>query len=61
MLLIGQPKSATTSLMWTLAHIMGIAHKNGHNKRKGDIKCSGFEQLQKYHGTTVQRSYARYK
>jgi hypothetical protein len=58
MLLIAQPKSASTSLMWTLAHILKIAHKNGQNRLNADKKCPGFEELQKYHGTTVKRNYA---
>jgi len=57
MLLIGQPKSASTSFMWSLAEAMGIAHKNGYSKRNGDQECEGFEQIQSYHGTTVKRSY----
>lgn len=57
MLLIGQPKSATTSFMWSLSEAMGIAHKNGHNKRDGDQECDGFEQIQIYHKTTVKRKY----
>lgn len=57
MLLIAQPKSASTSLMWTLAHILKIAHKNGQNRRKGDKPCEEFQELQKYHGTMVKRNY----
>lgn len=56
MLLIGQPKSASTSLMRTIAEILNINYKNGQNKRQNDVKCEGFEETQKYHGTTVKRS-----
>jgi hypothetical protein len=56
MLLIGQPKSASTSLMQTIAKMANVTPKNGQNKKNGDVKCKGFEEIQKYHGTTVQRS-----
>jgi hypothetical protein len=56
MLLIGQPKSASTSLMRTIAEIIKVGYKNGQNKRQKDVKCQGFEETQKYHGTTVKRS-----
>lgn len=56
MLLIGMPKSASTSLMWSISEILKIPHKNGQNKTKDDNKCEGYEELQKYHGTTVKRS-----
>lgn len=56
MLLIAQPKSASTSLMRTIAEMAGIGYQNGKNRIVGDIKCEGFTQTQKYHGTTVRRS-----
>ena len=57
MLLIAQPKSASTSLMWSISEIYKIPHKNGQSFTKNDKKCQGYEELQKYHGTTVQRNY----
>lgn len=57
MLLIAQPKSASTSLMYSLSEILNITHKNGQSFTKDDKKCEGYEELQKYHGTTVKRNY----
>lgn len=57
MLLIAQPKSASTSLMHSLSEILDITHKNGQSIMKGETKCEGYEELQKYHGTTVKRNY----
>lgn len=57
MLLIGQPKSASTSLMRSLAQILNITHKNGQNKGRNDKKCPGYVEIQKYHNTTVIRNY----
>jgi hypothetical protein len=57
MLLIAEPKSGSTSLMWSIAEILKIQKKNGQNKLKEDVKCKGFEEIQKYHNTTVKRSY----
>jgi hypothetical protein len=37
--------------------MLKIQKKNGQNHRPGEKKCKGFVELQKYHGTTVQRSY----
>ena len=56
MLFIAMPKSASTSLMWSLSEILKIPMKNGTNKKKGDKNCPGYKQLQTYHGTMVQRS-----
>ena len=56
MLLIAQPKSASTSLMWSLSEILKVPHKNGQNRKSGDTDCEGYAQLQKYHGTMVRRS-----
>lgn len=55
MLLIAQPKSASTSLMWSLSEIMKVPMKNGTNRKPGDIDCPGYKQLQTYHGTMVKR------
>lgn len=57
MLLIAQPKSASTSLMWSISEIFNMTHKNGQSFLKSDKKCPGYEELQKYHGTTIQRSF----
>jgi len=57
MLLIAQPKSASTSLMWSLSEIMKVPMKNGTNRKQSDINCPGYDQLQIYHGTMVKRSY----
>jgi hypothetical protein len=56
MLLIAEPKSGSTSLLWSIAEILKIQRKNGQNRLKSDIKCIGFEEMQKYHNTTVKRS-----
>ena len=56
MLLIAQPKAASTSLLYSLAEIMKVAPVNGRNRKQVDVPCPGYEELQKYHGTTVQRS-----
>jgi hypothetical protein len=56
-LLIAQPKSASTSLMHSISQILKVAHKNGQSRGKADINCEGFEELQKYHSTTVRRSF----
>lgn len=58
MLLIAQPKSASTSLLYSLAQIMKVSPKNGQNKKAGEEKSLGFDELQKYHGTTVKRTKA---
>jgi hypothetical protein len=42
--------------MRTISEMAGIGYQNGLNKRKDDMKCEGFAQTQKYHGTTVKRS-----
>lgn len=55
MLLIAQPKSASTSLMWSLSEILKVPLKNGHNRCSEDKDCEGYKQLQIYHGTMVKR------
>ena len=42
MLLIGQPKSATTSLCFTLADMLGIKYRLGIPRTKYDKNCPGF-------------------
>lgn len=56
MLLIAQPKSASTSLMWSLSEVLKIKHKNGQNKRLEDKNPDDFRELLKYHGTMVIRN-----
>ena len=58
MLLIGQPKSASTSLLKTLARIMKIRFQNGLGKHFGWEYCEGFYEIQKYHDTTIKRNKA---
>jgi hypothetical protein len=57
MLLIAQPKSGSTSLLYSIGKILKLRIKNGQNKLKDDIKCSRYFETQKYHGTTVKRNY----
>jgi hypothetical protein len=57
MLLIGQPKSASTSLLKTLAKMFGISFQNGLGKKIGWEPCEGFSEIQKYHDTTIKRNY----
>ena len=56
MLLIGMPKSASTSLMHAIGKLGNLKIKNGQGGRRGDEKCDGFVEIQKYHGTTVKRT-----
>lgn len=57
MLIIAEPKSASTSLLFTLAKILKMQAKNGQSKIKGDVNCTGFDNIQTYHNTTVKRNY----
>jgi hypothetical protein len=56
MLLIGQPKSGSTALLYTIAEIAGLQPINGKNWTKQDVECEGWTETQKYHHTTVKRS-----
>jgi len=56
MLLIGQPKSATTSLCFTLADMLGLKYKLGIPGTKYDKNCPGFSGIQQLHDNMVQRS-----
>lgn len=59
MLLVSIPKSASTSLMQTIAKILNIKYQNGISRKPGYTKdqlCEGFEEMQTYHGTTIRRS-----
>lgn len=56
MLLIGQPKSASTSLLKTLAKMFKVKYQNGLGKDIGWEYCKGFKEIQKYHDTTIKRN-----
>lgn len=56
MLIVAQPKSASTSLLKTLAAMFKIGYLNGMSRNANYPKdCPGFETIQKYHGTMVER------
>src|SRR3989304_2333674 len=56
MMMIGQPKSASTSLMKTLAKMWGIRYQNGISKNASyRTDCPGYKTIQSYHGTMAQR------
>jgi hypothetical protein len=59
MLLIGVPKSASTSLMQSIAKILNIKYQNGISRKKYDktLFCEGFEEMQEFYGTTIKRDY----
>ena len=55
-MIIAQPKSASTSLLKTLAAMLNIKFQNGISRNANYPKdCPGFSTLQKYHGTMVER------
>jgi hypothetical protein len=56
MLLIGMPKSASTSLIATLGELTGLATMQGIARVQTDIDCEGFPELQKYHTNMIERS-----
>lgn len=56
MLIIAQPKSASTSLLYTLSEMMKIKVCRGTKRKKHDILNEGYEQLQKYHTLIFERS-----
>ena len=59
MIIIALPKSASTSLMWSIARALNIGYQNGIS-RKGEIesqKCKGFPEIQKFYGTTIKRDF----
>jgi len=58
MLLIAQPKSASTFLLKTLVKIMKVKFQNGFGKDIGWKHCKGFSEIQKYFDTTIKRNYA---
>ena len=56
MLLIAQPKSASTSLIYTLGKITKKEIKAGIPRKKGENDCKGFPEIQLHHCNMVQRS-----
>jgi hypothetical protein len=55
MLLIAQPKSASTSLAHTIAKTVNINYKLGIPRDDIDIDCHGFDEIQKYHNNMIER------
>jgi len=55
-LLIGMPKSATTSLIYTLREITGKQIMAGVPGKIENTPSPGFPELQKYHNNMVRRS-----
>ena len=49
MLIIAQPKTASTSLVQTVGEYLDIEFSHGVGKKKCDKKCEGFTEIQKYH------------
>lgn len=59
MMIIAQPKSASTSLLRTLAKMLKVPAINGMSRdEKFPMDCPGFETIQRYHGTMVERDEA---
>lgn len=56
MLLIAQPKSASTSLLFTLGKIAKLKVVQGSGSR-ADRKCEGFEEIQKCHSIMGEKNY----
>lgn len=56
MLIIAQPKSASTSLVHTIGDIADIKVMVGIPKTKIDIVCEGYNEIQRYHNNMVERS-----
>lgn len=55
MLLIGQPKSATTSLAITIGKMCNLLVKLGVPRTKIDINCEGYPEIQRYHNNMIER------
>jgi hypothetical protein len=55
MLLIAQPKSASTSLAHTFAKMFKLKIKEGIPKKYYDIECEGFSEIQLHHCNMVER------
>jgi hypothetical protein len=56
MLLIAQPKSASTSLTKTISKIGSLNFKLGIPKTAKDVQSNGFSEIQKYHNNMIKRS-----
>ena len=57
MLIIGQPKSASTALIVTLAKILNVQFREGLPRHYGDANCKGFDVLQTCHSNMIERSF----
>ena len=56
MLLIAQPKSASTSLLHTLKHITKLNIKEGIPRKSKEKNCPGFTEIQRHHSNMIQRN-----
>jgi len=56
MLLIAQPKSASTSAASTISYIGKLKLKLGISKNKNNVYCEGYPEIQKYHNNIVKRN-----
>lgn len=56
MLLIAQPKAASTSLVHTIADIARLNCSEGVPRKAWEINCEGFEEIQKLHSNMIERS-----
>lgn len=56
MLIIAQPKSASTSLAFTLSQITRLNVIFGIARKPHNNDCQGFEEIQKFHCNMVQRN-----
>ncbi len=56
MLLIAQPKSASTSLLYTIKEVLKIRIKEGIPKKHYEIDCENFSEIQKHHSNMIERS-----
>jgi hypothetical protein len=56
MLLIAQPRSASTSLAKTIAEIGKLNVNLGIPRNEFDIDCEGYIEIQKYHSNMVERN-----
>jgi hypothetical protein len=56
MLIIGQPKSASTSLMATLGKILDVKVREGLIKNPSSKACEGFDTIQTCHSNMSERS-----
>jgi hypothetical protein len=56
MLIIAQPKSASTSLLYTLTEMLKIRASKGTKRKSFHITHEGFDRLQYYHTLIFERS-----